>query len=122
MENQAGTEIEKYVKRQYYLMLVMAICAVCVLVVVIIAAVILVPKMSQTLADIDAAMENLNAMLRSFESTMEGLAVLTDELGPGLQSIEEVTAGLQNIDFGELNQAIRDLSSVVAPLAKLFGR
>ena len=41
MENQTGTEIEKYVKRQYYLMLVMAICAVCVLVVVIIAAVIL---------------------------------------------------------------------------------
>ncbi len=122
MENQTGTEIEKYVKRQYYLMLVMAICAVGVLVVVIIAAVILVPKMLQTLADIDAAMENLNAMLRSFESTMEGLAGLTDELGPGLQSIEEVTAGLQNIDFSEMNQAIRDLSSVVAPLAKLFGR
>lgn len=114
--------MEKYVKRQYYLMLVMAICMVCILLVVIVSAVIVVPAALGTLAEVDTAMENLNGMIQSLGSITNGLASITDELGPGLESIEEVTTGLQNIDFEKLNQAINDLSSVVAPLAKLFGR
>ena len=122
MEHQSGSEMEKYVKRQYYLMMVMAICMVCVLLVVIISAVIVVPAALGTLAEVDTAMENLNGMIRSLGSITDVLASITDELGPGLESIEEVTTGLQNIDFEKMNQAINDLSSVVAPLAKLFGR
>ena len=88
----------------------------------ILSAAMVVPTALGTLTEIDTAMENLNGMIQSLGSITDGLANITNELGPGLESIEEVTTGLQNIDFEKLNQAINDLSSVVAPLAKLFGR
>lgn len=116
------SNLEKYVKRQYYFLMVTAGCSVCMLLVMVIVAVIVVPVLTGTLSEIRIAMQNLNAMTESLNGMMQTISTVTDGLQPSLEGLREVTEALESVDFAKLNQAIGDLESVVAPLANLFGR
>lgn len=125
-ENEAQT---RYAKRQYRMSCIRTASSVLMLVLVVVLAAVFVPQLQQTLAQVDTVLENL-------ESATADLSVLVPQLSQSVPALienldalvetssEEITTALQKIsslDVDSLNTAIRDLQSIVEPLARLFG-
>ncbi|MBR5377000.1 MAG: hypothetical protein IK139_06935 [Lachnospiraceae bacterium] len=94
---------------------------------------IMVPKIMDTLAYIDvavdsanevlqeadAAISDINAMSRSLTTTSDELSAMLSENSEALAS---AIAQIEAIDFESLNNAIVDLETTVGPLANFMGR
>lgn len=99
-------EEQKVCKQQLLCLRICAAACVAILVIVLVSALALVPRASaaleavQKLGDVDWA--------QLTQSVQEGFT--------------QVSQTLDSLDMESLNQAIQDLQSVVAPLAKLFAR
>ena len=105
--------------------------AVCALSVFIAAGLLTVlPSLYSVLGNLRSVSAQLSAV--DFESLAENVDALTIQASIGLEAMASDMAntlasakaaldGVQKINFQELNEAISDLSSIVAPLAKLFG-
>ncbi len=88
------------------------VCAVCcagLLALAVVCAVLLIPQAQQAMQAITATAENLKDV---------DWTAMTDAL---TQSLSSASHTLDQMDVGALNQAIRDLQTVIAPLAKLLG-
>lgn len=106
------------------------VCAVCM--VVLTAAVLkLLPQIHTILEQAQNAIRQVETVLDYLEQTsyqlsqvdLEGMVSNVDGLvTTGQQSLQESMAKLNSVDFEALNQAIQDLSAVIQPLARLFGR
>lgn len=106
---------------------------------------VLAPKALTLLNEIDAAMEDLSPTLVKMQQVADNLAIVSQELDdadlPGL--VEKTTALVEDgqttiagasvaleatlekveaLNIDALNEAIGDLSAIIAPLARLFGR
>lgn len=108
-------EIEKYMRKQYAMSKISAFCSAGMFIIVLAAALILVPHLVHTFDTVDTAMGQLN-------TAMEDLDTAIEDMGESLESVETVAAGLEELDFEGMNEAITDLKTVVEPLAKLFGK
>ena len=98
----------------------------------------LIPRATKTLRGIDAATEELNSVASTLnqvdfvgmsesisELTEQGKDTLSTALGDVEASLDSMQTALDNIsklDVDGLNQSIADLSSIVDPMARLFGR
>ena len=107
-------------KRQSLMMTIAALA--CVAIVVLLAVLFLqlqpvVEEMSLAAQNLSAVSEELAAL--DLESTISGLDTT---LATAQQSLSEGAAKREQLDFHTLNKAITDLSEVIAPLARLFGR
>jgi len=107
-------------KRQSLMMTIAALA--CVAIVVLLAVLFLqlqpvVEEMSLAAQNLSAVSEELAAL--DLESTISGLDTT---LATAQQSLSEGAAKLEQLDIDTLNKAITDLSEVIAPLARLFGR
>jgi hypothetical protein len=77
----------------------------------------LLSQMETVLSDLEQTTGQLAALdLESMVTNMDSLAVYAQE------SLQQTMEKLDTIDFETLNKAIEDLSAVVEPLAKFFGR
>ena len=88
------------------------ICAVCcagLLALAVVCAALLIPQAQQAIQAVTAIAENLKDV---------DWAAMTDAL---TQSLNSASHTLDQMDIDALNQAIRDLQTVIAPLAKLLG-
>lgn len=127
-EENAGQE--KYARLQFIMSTLSAVCAVLALLLAFFCAITVVPKAMNTLEQVDT-------VLTQAEDEFAQLQVITEQLGSALPEMIENTnslvvdaqiqlkdaAGqLNNIDIAGLNKAIKDLQSIVRPLANLFGR
>ena len=109
-----------------------------ILVVVLVFGGIMTARLSATTAKIDTAAGALTDTCESLSDTLESLGDLSEsmeglDVGENLAGIVEqlgevdferlanAVSQLENIDFDSLNAAIEDLSSIISPLAKLFG-
>ena len=115
---------EKYAKRQYLMTMVMALCCVGVFCAVLFAYKSVVPTAQRSLQTIGAVAEDLGQI--SNQLTEADLAALVDHVDKlainSEEGIQKALEQINSIDIDSLNQAIRDLSDVVSPLAKLMGR
>ncbi len=107
-------------KRQSLMMTVAALACVGILLVVGILFMQIQPVVEQ----LSLAAENLTTVSEElaavdFEATVAGL---NDTMTSAQESLTQGAAKLEQLDIDTLNAAIRDLSEVVAPLARLFGR
>ena len=98
----------------------------------------LIPHATKTLRGIDAATEELNSVAATLnqvdfvgmsesitELTEQGKDTLNTALGDVEASLDSMQTALDNIsklDVDGLNQSIADLSAIVDPMARLFGR
>ncbi|MCR4689510.1 MAG: hypothetical protein K5745_08185 [Saccharofermentans sp.] len=96
-----------------------------------ISLVILVPKLVNTLNNINKTVtsaytvaENASAMIASAQDSLEGIDTMIENVDnvvvDNTQAVTDALTNLNEIDFDTLNQSINDLHSVVEPLAKMF--
>lgn len=106
--------------------------------IVALAVAVLIPRAVKTLGGIDAATEELNSVAATLnqvdfvgmsesisELTEQGKDTLNTALGDVEASLDSMQTALDNIsklDVDGLNQSIADLSAIVDPMARLFGR
>ena len=69
--------------------------------------------------DLENMVENINALV---SASQEGVEAATDGVKAAMDGVKTATDKLGQIDLNTLNQAIKDLSDVVEPLAKLANR
>lgn len=131
-----NAEQVSYAKKQYRMSCVRTAASVLTLVLVVVIAAIFVPQLRQTLAQVDTVLTQVDTVLTNLESTTAELSDLVPQLSRSVPALignldalvqtssEEITTALQKIsslDVDSLNTAIRDLQSIVEPLARLFG-
>ena len=114
------------------------ICAAIIALAVIVLCAVLIPRAVKTLGGIDAATEELNSVAATLnqvdfvgmsesitELTEQGKDTLNTALGDVETSLDSMQTALDNIsklDVDGLNQSIADLSAIVDPMARLFGK
>lgn len=106
--------------------------------IIALAVAVLIPRAVKTLGGIDAATEELNSVAATLnqvdfvgmsesisELTEQGKDTLNTALGDVEASLDSMHTALDNIsklDVDGLNQSIADLSAIVDPMARLFGK
>ena len=80
---------------------------------------LLMPRASAALAQVDAVVGELAsvdfALVAQSSASMEGLDT-------GLADLHRALAVLEGVDLQSLNESIASLSAILEPLARLFGR
>ena len=88
---------------------------------------LLMPRASAALAQVDAVVgelasvdfagmaERVDALVAQSSASMEGLDT-------GLADLHRALAVLEGVDLQSLNESIASLSAILEPLARLFGR
>ncbi len=126
MEKLIETEEErkKYAKKQFYMLAVMAACTAAVLLLAFFAYISLVPKFKSSAAEIETAAKELHVISKQLsEADLAGLVKHVDRMAvTSEEGVKEALEKIESIDIDELNHAIKSLSDVVSPLAKLMGR
>lgn len=120
-----------YAKKQYTLAKIRTICTTFMLLIVIVCVLILAPRLHHTFEEIDFVMNEMETVMLNLEEASTALAKtdlagMLDGVNTLVQDsqtgVEEAVEKISALDIESLNEAIRDLKAVVAPLAKLFGR
>ena len=108
----------RYAKWQCVFSVAAAVCCIALLVVVC----TLMPQVRELTAQTETVLENLEIVTAQLADMELGDMIRNvDSLVTTSQdSLEQMMAKLNIIDFESLNQAIRNLSDVVEPLAKFF--
>lgn len=126
MEQLIETEEERkrYARKQFYMLAVMTACTVAVFFLVFLAYVSLVPKLKTSAEEIETATKELRVISRQLsEADLAGLVKHVDQMAvTSEEGVKEALEKIESIDIDELNHAIKSLSDVVSPLAKLMGR
>ena len=93
---------------------------------------------SKAITTASEAIESVNGMMGEVQGVVDNLDKSTQELAAinldemlgnvntlvetSEKSVEQTVKKLDDIDLDSLNKAIKDLSTIIAPLAKLFKR
>ena len=76
--------------------------------------------------DIEALLDDIDRLLETLKPVAKRLDPLMGDLGDTVlaaqRDMEEALKAIESIDIETLNKAIADLSAIVEPLARLFGR
>lgn len=114
-----------YARAQFIFSLVAAVCCVLLL----LTGMKVLPKLQETAAQAELVLTNLElvttelagADLSGMVENVDALVSNVDGLVSTSQSgVEQTMEKINAIDFGALNDAIKDLSDVIEPLAKFF--
>lgn len=108
----------KYAKLQCLFTLVAAVCCVSLFVLVYVK----LPAMQEVVVTMETVLENLETVTNQIAEVDFGTMVknVDDLVVTSQAGVEQAMDQISAIDFKTLNQAIKDLSDVVAPLAKFF--
>ncbi len=137
IRNNERKEME-YAKKQSRFAIIISIVCFIIVIMVGIAVVSVIPKLvtlidsantivasaEGTLAEASVVLDNLNKVTTDLANQdIGGLFANVEDLVNETQvSVNEAMGKVMAIDIETLNSAIRDLQSVVEPLARLFGR
>ena len=108
----------KFAKLQCLFTLVAAVCCVSLFVLVYVK----LPAMQEVVVTMETVLENLETVTNQIAEVDFGAMVknVDDLVVTSQAGVEQAMDQISAIDFKTLNQAIKDLSDVVAPLAKFF--
>lgn len=113
-------------KKQLFLQRITTLATVGIFVVVLVAMIVLVPKVTMTLTNIDqmvadasSSVENINAMVAEMTEASKNLNQLVND---NTEPLTQAVNNMVGIDFEGLNKAITDLQATVGPMAQFFSR
>lgn len=118
----SNQEQADYAKRAWIMSLISTIAVMIVAVFIVVYGAFLMPKVNRMLAQAESSLANIQKITEEVASVdFEGLI---DDVG-GLVATTEEDLGvtmrkIEDIDFEQLNKAIRDLSNVIEPMANFF--
>jgi len=125
-EKQAMAAMLIVAKKQLFLQRITTLATVGIFVVVLVAMLVLVPKVTMTLTNIDkmvadasSSVENINAMVAEMTEASKNLNQLVND---NTEPLTQAVNNMAGIDFEGLNKAITDLQATVGPMAQFFGR
>ncbi len=111
-------------KKQLFWQKVASLGVLGIFVVVLISALVMVPKVTMTLSNIDRvsyqvmeSIEDIDAMVAEMTEASTGLNKLVSD---NADTVTGAVSDLAGIDFEGLNTAIKDLQDTVAPFAAFF--
>ena len=107
--------MEEYIRKQYLMSKITAICSVCMLVLVLGAGILILPRAWSMFGRIDTALTRLDTMSAKMEQVMV-------ELEPGINGLQRTAEKLEELDFSSMIETLDELKSVIEPMGKLFGR
>ena len=116
-----------YARLQFLFTVVAALCCV----VLLLSGMSVLPKLQETAVQAEAVLTNLetvttelaNVDLNSMVQNVDALVTDVDGLvGPSQVGVEQAMEKLNAIDFDALNEAIKDLSDVIDPIARFFNK
>ena len=116
-----------YARLQFLFTVVAALCCV----VLLLSGMSVLPKLQETAVQAEAVLTNLetvttelaNVDLNSMVQNMDTLLTDVDGLvGTSQVGVEQAMEKLNAIDFDALNEAIKDLSDVIDPIARFFNK
>lgn len=99
--------------------------------VLLVAMLILIPKVTSTLTEVNKAVVNANSIVAKADTAIDNIDEMSTSITKTSKSMDSMiednsdslTASVQklsNIDFDGLNQAIQDLQDAVGPFAKFM--
>lgn len=117
-------EVKRYAKRQYWMTFAAALCSVLMLGILLTAYFSLAPRLKTTLDAIEDVSGDLTNVSRQLsDANLEELVDHVDEMAvTSEEGIKRALEQIEAIDIDELNKAIKALSDVVSPLARLVNR
>ena len=116
-----------YARAQFVFTLVAAVCCI----VLMIVGIQLLPKLREAAVQAETVLTNLetvttelaNVDLNGMVENMDALVTNVDGLVTSSQAgVEQTLEKIQAIDLDALNNAIKDLSDVIDPIAKFFNK
>ncbi len=117
-------QLNAMTKKQLFWQKVASLGVLGIFVVVLISALVMVPKVTMTLSNIDTvsyqvmeSIEDIDAMVAEMTEASTGLNKLVSD---NADTVTGAVSDLAGIDFEGLNTAIKDLQDTVAPFAAFF--
>ena len=103
--------------------LIAAICCVILLVIAAAAAWKVIPEMQRIRGSLETTASSLESMAEQLEQARVSEAVnrMLDMMDEVEENIALANENLNELDLEKLNESIRKLSDMLAPIAKLFG-
>ncbi len=93
------------------------------LAVAFIASAILIPKALRTLDHVDATLAGIDSLSETAEEALAAANAAADNanklVADNADAVAEAMEKFNSVDFESLNKAIKDLSDIVEPLAKV---
>ena len=119
-------------KKQYSMLRIMMAANVILAAGIVLALLLVVPRLISVANDAEKTLTEVQTLAESAEKSLDGIDEVvsganTTIAGAGkllednAEAVEEALSNLNEIDFESLNKAIRDLSKVVEPLARVTG-
>jgi hypothetical protein len=124
MNQNLDVQLNAMTKKQLFWQKVASLGVLGIFVVVLISALVMVPKVTMTLSNIDKvsyqvmeSIEDIDAMVAEMTEASTGLNKLVSD---NADTVTGAVSDLAGIDFEGLNTAIKDLQDTVAPFAAFF--
>ncbi len=128
----------KYAKTQMRLAVFTSLASLIIIMIVAIGMAFIVPRVLVLANQADVILQRTNDLMTQAETVMNNMEQVTTELAKAditgmledvnsfvetsQESMGEAMKKVTDIDINSLNKAIKDLGTIVAPLAKLLGR
>ncbi len=128
----------KYAKTQMRLAVFTSFTSLIIIIIIALGVAFIVPRVMMLANQADAILRQTDALMMQAETVMDNMEQVTTELATaditGMlkdmdtlvttseEGMGEALKKVTDIDIDSLNEAIKDLGAIVAPLAKLLGR
>lgn len=120
MELDKMTEIMDKMKKNSQKSLMHQRIQTALLLVFVLSILVLLPSVFSTLHSAQVALSHVDVAITEMETALQSVEVLADDAGAAVTSAETALQKINEIDIDTLNDAIKDLSDVVQPMADFF--
>lgn len=119
----SNREQETYFRKQYRMSQITAVSSVIILALVIAACMTVIPRINALFTNMETVLENVQVVSDELAgANLDQMITNVDQLVTTSQtSVDAALQKINDIDIVTLNKAIRDLSSIIRPIAKIFG-
>ena len=113
-----------YAKKQYLMSQITALASILILAIVIYTSATIIPRVNRLFDDVETVMDSVNVVAKELEEANLGQMVtdIDNLVTSSDQSVKEALRQINSVDIQTLNQAILDLSNLISPLARFFGK
>ena len=114
----------KYAKKHYRMSKITALASILILAIVIYTSATIIPRVNRLFDDVETVMDSVNVVAKELEEANLGQMVtdIDNLVTSSDQSVKEALRQINSVDIQTLNQAILDLSNLISPLARFFGK
>ena len=113
-----------YAKKQSRMSQITALASILILAIVIYTSATIIPRVNRLFDDVETVMDSVNVVAKELEEANLGQMVtdIDNLVTSSDQSVKEALRQINSVDIQTLNQAILDLSNLISPLARFFGK